>query len=162
MDVFEQPGALVMAAVNESERLVSRSADETRAKGEALGRRLAVGDRVYLVGPLGAGKTVFVQGIARGMGLPDDFPVTSPTYARMNLYPTTPPLFHWDLYRVAEGAAAPAELAALGFGEEVEGPGIVVVEWADRGAHLAAKGVAILVTISYGATPGERIIEIAS
>ncbi|MBI3073574.1 MAG: tRNA (adenosine(37)-N6)-threonylcarbamoyltransferase complex ATPase subunit type 1 TsaE [Deltaproteobacteria bacterium] len=151
-----------MSAATQSHRIVSDSAEATRAHGEALGRRLRAGDRVNLVGPLGAGKTVFVQGIARGMGLAADFPVTSPTYARMNLYPTDPPLYHWDLYRVSDGAAADAELSALGFGDEVAGPGVVVVEWADRGEQATSDDVAILVRLSYGETPDERIIEITT
>jgi tRNA threonylcarbamoyladenosine biosynthesis protein TsaE len=109
--------------------LRSRSPAETRAAGEALGRVLrragAAGAVVALVGPLGAGKTCFVQGLARGLGAAGY--VRSPTFTLIHEHRGPVPLYHVDLYRLV-----PAELDTLGLEEVLEGPGVVAVEWADR------------------------------
>jgi len=107
-------------------------ADALRAAGEALAPRLFSGAVLCLTGPLGAGKTTFVQGLARGLGVRG--PVTSPTYAIVAAYPEASlPLHHVDLYRV-EGAA---ELRALGLEEELGVEGVWAVEWAERFPALA-------------------------
>lgn len=106
----------------------SPDAAATRALGRALGRVLRPGDVVGLVGPLGVGKTVFVQGLALGLGLGDSVPVTSPTYTLVAEYPTVPPLRHADLYRVE----SVQRLDDAGFDDLFDGHGVVVVEWADR------------------------------
>ena len=80
-----------------SQRVVSAAA--MQALGERLGARLRVGDGVALVGPLGAGKTTFVQGLARGMGVAGDRHVASPTFALVNEHPGRTPLVHADFYR---------------------------------------------------------------
>jgi tRNA threonylcarbamoyladenosine biosynthesis protein TsaE len=98
-----------------------------QALGEHLGAALRVGDGVALVGPLGAGKTTFVQGLARGMGVPGDRHVASPTFALVNQHPGRTPLTHADFYRLN----SLAELAELGL-DEAHDRSAVVVEWADR------------------------------
>jgi tRNA threonylcarbamoyladenosine biosynthesis protein TsaE len=100
---------------------------ETEAAGEGLGRALRAGDVVLLFGDLGAGKTAFVRGMARGVGAdPDD--VSSPTFTIVQEYEgRTATLYHVDLYRLA-----PAEVDDLGLEDLVSGPGIVAIEWADR------------------------------
>ena len=80
---------------------------------------------MLLIGELGAGKTTFVRGLARGMGLAAD--VMSPTFQLVRVYPGALPLAHVDLYRVAEAS----ELEDLGLDELLE-EGVVAVEWGDR------------------------------
>ena len=103
------------------------SPDETRALGEALGRvlraRAARGEVVALTGPLGAGKTCFVQGLARGLGAGGY--VRSPTFILVHHYPGPLPLYHVDLYRIG-----PSDLDALGLEEIMEGDGVTAIEWA--------------------------------
>ncbi|MFQ5696974.1 MAG: tRNA (adenosine(37)-N6)-threonylcarbamoyltransferase complex ATPase subunit type 1 TsaE [Myxococcota bacterium] len=108
--------------------MTSPSAASTRALGRSLGSLLRAGDVVGLVGPLGVGKTVLAQGLARGLGLEDSAPVTSPTYTLVAEYPTDPPLHHADLYRVE----SLQRLWDAGFDDLFDGRGVVVVEWADR------------------------------
>ena len=101
------------------------SPEETEAAGESLGRRLRIGDLVLLKGELGAGKTTFVRGIARGTGA--TVPVASPTFQLVRIYPGRLQLAHVDLYRLEKGD----ELRDLGLEELLEA-GAVVVEWGDR------------------------------
>lgn len=106
----------------------TKSSDETVQLGERLGRMLRPGDFIALVGELGAGKTQFAKGIARGLEVDPGTPVTSPTYTILNIYPGRLPLYHFDLYRL-EGAH---DVDALGFEEYFSGDGACVVEWAER------------------------------
>lgn len=103
----------------------SSAPSETEAAGEELGRRLRKGDLVLLKGELGAGKTTFVRGIARGCG--SVAPVASPTFQLVRIYPGRVQLAHVDLYRLEKGG----ELRDLGL-EELLDAGAVVVEWGDR------------------------------
>jgi tRNA threonylcarbamoyladenosine biosynthesis protein TsaE len=100
---------------------------ETSTAGEALGRELRAGDVVLLYGDLGAGKTAFVRGIARGIGAnPDD--VSSPTFTIVQEYAgPSATLYHVDLYRLES-----AEIDDLGLEDLVSGEGIVAIEWAER------------------------------
>ena len=111
------------------------SPDATEAAGAALGQCLRPGDLVGLVGDLGAGKTLLVQGIARGLGVPADTRVTSPTFTLVNEYAGgAVPLAHADLYRLERAR----ELDELGLDELCRsGIHAVVVEWSDRFAVLA-------------------------
>jgi tRNA threonylcarbamoyladenosine biosynthesis protein TsaE len=112
--------------------LETSSPEETEAAGEELGRRLRLGDLVLLRGELGAGKTTFVRGMARGSG--SVAPVASPTFQLVRIYPGRLQLAHVDLYRLEKGD----ELRDLGL-EELLDVGAVVVEWGDRlaGAYAA-------------------------
>lgn len=105
--------------------LVTESAAETEAEGERLGAELEPGDLLLLAGPMGAGKTTFVRGLARGAG--SEAPVASPTFQLVRVYPGRVQLAHIDLYRVK----AAAELTDLGL-EELLDQGAMVVEWGDR------------------------------
>jgi tRNA threonylcarbamoyladenosine biosynthesis protein TsaE len=100
--------------------------DETIKLGEIIGKSLEPGSIIALRGDLGAGKTVLVKGIARGLGIEDE-PV-SPTFVIMNAYEGSIPLYHFDLYRIS-GAD---ELAGIGYDEFLFGGGVSAVEWADR------------------------------
>lgn len=108
--------------------IITRSPEETRRLGEIIGRAIAGKFTIALTGDLGAGKTVFVQGLARGLSVNPDDPVTSPTYTLINDYPGRIKLLHADLYRLS-GAA---ELAGIGFEDVMDADAVLVVEWADR------------------------------
>lgn len=96
------------------------------AAGEALGRLLGPGDAVALEGPMGAGKTTLVQGIASGLNVAGE--VTSPTFALMNVYPGRCKVYHLDLYRLDDGRRLPL----LGYEEEEAQSGVTLVEWAEK------------------------------
>jgi tRNA threonylcarbamoyladenosine biosynthesis protein TsaE len=124
------------AAARRRFSIVAGSAEETRALGAGLGevaRPLSEGGLlIALRGPLGAGKTVFVQGLARGLGVPPTAEVVSPTFTVARDYPAAgdPPLVleHLDAYRL--GSAD--DLEAVGFQEMVGEGRVTCVEWADR------------------------------
>lgn len=108
--------------------LHSDSAEETKALGRKLAPFLQAGDVVLLYGDLGAGKTQFVQGVARGLGIADD--VTSPTFNILLEYRGTLPLYHFDLYRLDPDR--PDQLEDIDFFGVVEGDGASFIEWGDR------------------------------
>ncbi|HVR84961.1 MAG TPA: tRNA (adenosine(37)-N6)-threonylcarbamoyltransferase complex ATPase subunit type 1 TsaE [Planctomycetota bacterium] len=99
--------------------------EETRALGRRLGGLARPGTLLALVGDLGAGKTLFTQGVAAGLGI-DPKLVTSPTFVLLNLLQGRLPLAHFDLYRLDL-----VDLPSLGF-YDVRDSGVVVVEWADK------------------------------
>jgi tRNA threonylcarbamoyladenosine biosynthesis protein TsaE len=104
----------------------TESEQGTEAAGERLAGSLAAGDVVLLYGDLGAGKTAFVRGLARGLGA-DPGDVSSPTFTIVQEYAGRLPLYHVDLYRLEE-----KEVDDLGLEELVLGDGIVAIEWAER------------------------------
>ncbi|MBI5581177.1 MAG: tRNA (adenosine(37)-N6)-threonylcarbamoyltransferase complex ATPase subunit type 1 TsaE [Deltaproteobacteria bacterium] len=108
--------------------LVTASAAETRRLGERCGRRLRTPLVICLIGDLGSGKTVFVQGLARGLDVSADYAVTSPSFTLINEYPGRLRLFHIDLYRLD----AQADLDDLGLAEILHGEGVAAVEWAEK------------------------------
>jgi tRNA threonylcarbamoyladenosine biosynthesis protein TsaE len=116
----------------------THSAAQTRRLGRALARWLKPGDLICLVGELGAGKTTFVQGLGRGLGVADG--ATSPSFTLMHQHRGRLPLFHLDLYRLG-----PGDLADIGLEEVFGGDAVVAVEWAERlPGRLCADGIAIL------------------
>lgn len=110
-------------------RLRSDSPENTRALGERIGRLCAAGTVIALTGDLGSGKTAFVQGLARGLGVPPSCPVTSPSYTLVNQYPGVRlNLCHIDLYRLNH----PDQIDDLGI-DEIPGSGqVTAVEWAHK------------------------------
>ena len=104
-----------------------RDAEGTIGLATELGRRLQSGDVVALCGDLGSGKTTWTKGVALGMGLADAASVASPTYVLEHVYPTEPPLYHYDVYRLA----SVAEFEDIGFSERLRENPVIVVEWAD-------------------------------
>ncbi len=106
--------------------LHTHSVEETREFAAALGSVARAGDRIALVGPLGAGKTQFAKGFARGLGVTEV--VNSPSFTLMSEYAGRLPLFHQDLYRLS-GAE---EAIEGGMVDERQLSGVTLSEWGDR------------------------------
>jgi tRNA threonylcarbamoyladenosine biosynthesis protein TsaE len=107
--------------------ILSSSEAETLEAGVRLAAGLRIGDTVLLEGGLGAGKTVFARGVARGLGV-DPAEVRSPTFTLVNIYSGRIPVYHIDLYRIEK----PADLAELGLEEVIGTDGVALVEWGER------------------------------
>ena len=123
----------------------SDSDEQTREFGRNLATRLRPGDVVALSGPLGAGKTVFVRGVAEALGI--DEPITSPTYTLISEYSGSLPLYHMDLYRLATAE----EFAWLGVEEMLYGNGVCLVEWSERaGDELPDHTIHVSIAIEDG------------
>jgi tRNA threonylcarbamoyladenosine biosynthesis protein TsaE len=123
-------------ATTTSRELVTSAPEATEEAAAGLARHVRHGDLLLLEGEMGAGKTTFVRGLARGLGVAGD--VMSPTFQLVRVYQGPVQLAHVDLYRLS-GAA---ELADLGLDELLD-EGAVVVEWGDRLRSPAAVRVAI-------------------
>ncbi|MEA2460600.1 MAG: tRNA threonylcarbamoyladenosine biosynthesis protein TsaE [Actinomycetota bacterium] len=106
-------------------RVVTRSAQETSILGTAIAALLLPGDIVSLTGELGAGKTVFVQGLATSLGAPG--PVTSPSFTLVHEYEARYRIIHLDVYRLDSFQ----EVLDLGFEELLDPGAIVLIEWGD-------------------------------
>lgn len=109
-------------------RVTSRSPEDTVELGAAVGRMATGRLIIALTGELGSGKTVFVQGLARGLSVPGEFMITSPSYTLVNEYPGNVPLFHADLYRLSSAM----DIESTGLFDILESDGVVAVEWAER------------------------------
>ncbi len=132
----------------------TKSESETEALGRALSERLAPGSVVAFTGDLGVGKTAFVRGMARGLGITSR--VTSPTFTIVNEYEEgRVPLFHFDMYRLHSAD----ELFDIGWEDYLLRGGICAVEWSERVSGALDSGC-VRVNIRRGAGESERIIEI--
>ena len=108
--------------------VISGGESQTLELGKKLGRLLQRPALILLQGDLGAGKTVFARGVARGLGVDPQIPITSPTFTLMNHYHARLDLYHFDLYRLSD----PDELIELGFDEYAYGSGVALVEWPEK------------------------------
>lgn len=104
---------------------ISSGAEETKQFAQRFAKELKSGDVICLNGDLGAGKTAFVQGLAKGLGI-DDY-ITSPTFTIVNEYFGDLPLYHFDVYRISESD----EMYEIGYDEYITGDGICVIEWSE-------------------------------
>ena len=128
--------------------VVTANEAETSSIGERIASQLTAGDVVLLYGELGAGKTAFVRGLARGLGAPAD-DVSSPTFTIVQEYSGGRlVLQHVDLYRLT-----PVEAADLGLDEMVSGETVVAIEWPERWHDRPT--AAIAVQISFASDPHE-------
>ncbi len=137
----------------------------THALGVELGRRCGAGDVLAAEGPLGAGKTSLAQGLARGLGVPADHYVNSPTYAILQIHPGRVPFCHVDLYRIED----PDEAYGLGLEESVGTDGVAYVEWPRRlpdlippdalWIRLTPEGTGRRIVLSAQGGRGARILE---
>ena len=130
--------------------ITTNSPEETEAVGAALGAKLRPGTVIAYRGDLGAGKTAFTRGLARGLGCPDR--VTSPTYTIVNEYlGGRLPLFHFDMYRLA----SEDDLWDIGWEDYLDRGGVCAVEWSE---HVAgAMEGALTVTIEKLGAQSRRI-----
>ena len=133
---------------------ITHSPEETAALGARLAERLGPGSVVAFTGDLGAGKTAFVSGMARGLGIPDR--VTSPTFTIVNEYEGGRlPLFHFDMYRL--GSAD--ELFDIGWEDYLARGGICAVEWSENVSDAMEPGT-VTVSIRRGDDDNSRVIGI--
>lgn len=116
-------------------RALAHSPEETEAAGRQLASTLGSGSVVCLYGGLGAGKTVFVKGMASALGI-DPRDIISASFTIIAEYDSSPPLYHADLYRLGEGE----DLEALGLYDYMDSEGITVIEWAERLPEAEAEG----------------------
>ncbi|MGD0276514.1 MAG: tRNA (adenosine(37)-N6)-threonylcarbamoyltransferase complex ATPase subunit type 1 TsaE [Syntrophales bacterium] len=134
--------------------IVSESPEFTAHIGRILGGILEKGDVVALIGELGAGKTCLTQGIARGIGVPECYEITSPTFTLINEYPGCLKLIHIDMYRL-EGCR---DLDDTGYDDLFDEKGVMVIEWAEKIREVLPDG-AWSIHITY-LDEQKRVIEI--
>lgn len=140
--------------------LSSASAAQTESIAESFAKLLRAGDCVLFFGELGAGKTTFIRGLARGLGIAANEAVNSPTFALIHEYRGSVPLYHFDLYRLHDDR----ELVDLCFEDYLQGsgavqePGVVVIEWAERLSTMqkALPAGHFRIALSYDATGKQR------
>ena len=108
----------------------SNSPEETAEFAKKFAERLKPGDVITLDGDLGVGKTAFVQGLAKALGVSEY--VSSPTFTIVNCYDGRLPLYHFDVYRIDDCD----EMYEVGYDEYVGGDGVAVIEWADKIADI--------------------------
>lgn len=135
---------------------ISNNVNETKKIAADFARGLKPGDVLCMRGDLGAGKTAFTQGIARGLEI--DEPITSPTFTIVNEYYGRLPLYHFDVYRISD----PDEMYEVGYEEYVYGDGVCVIEWPQLIEEILPKKryeVTILKDMSVGDNYRKIIIE---
>lgn len=133
---------------------VTECEQETEALGERLAGRLEPGAVVAFTGDLGAGKTAFTRGLARGLGIAER--VTSPTFTVVNEYEGGRlPLFHFDMYRLGSSG----ELFDIGWEDYLARGGVCAVEWSENVSDALEEDT-IFVKIRRGASEGQRIVTV--
>lgn len=135
------------------EIVISRSPEETQALGERLGEHLEAGAVVACIGELGAGKTCFLQGLARGLGV--ESPVTSATFVLVNQYRGRLPVYHVDAYR----PETLSELREIGVEELLHGSGVTLIEWADKLLPLLPSHTITVTITGLGDEPRRIVVE---
>lgn len=130
------------------------SFEETIEFGKKLGAILKAGDIICLTGDLGTGKTALTNGIARSLGITSY--ITSPTFTIVNEYEGILPLYHFDVYRIAE----PDEMFDIGFEEYINGKGVTIIEWGEQIREILPEEI-INVNISKNLNKGLDIREIS-
>ena len=131
---------------------VSNNPAETETLGELLAGKLTAGTVIAFTGDLGAGKTAFTRGLARGLGI--DERVTSPTFTIVNEYEGRLPLFHFDMYRLGSSE----ELFDIGWEDYLARGGVCAVEWSENIDDVLEE--CIRVDIRRGEHDDQRIITV--
>lgn len=132
---------------------ITRGETETEELGERLGKTIRPGTVIAFTGDLGAGKTAFTRGLARGLGVTDR--VTSPTFTIVNEYEGGRlPLFHFDMYRLESSD----ELFDIGWEDYLHRNGVCAVEWSEKVSD--ALSGAMEIDIRRGETDNERVITV--
>lgn len=135
-------------------KIITKSETETQQAGTELVKTLAPGSVVAMYGDLGAGKTAFVRGMTRGLGI--NFPVSSPTFNVVNEYPGKVPMFHFDMYRL--GSAD--ELFDIGWDDYLERGGICAVEWSENVEEAFEPGTVKVTITKLGDSEREITVEV--
>ena len=117
---------------NKKIEIISISSVQTIKIARLIGEKLKNGDLLALSGELGSGKTCFTKGLAIGLGVSEEYQITSPTFTLINEYPGRCKLCHFDVYRL-NGFS---DLEDLGYEEYLSGDSVVVIEWAEKIAEL--------------------------
>ena len=130
---------------------ISHNAQQTEQFGAALGSRLQPGDFIALFGKMGTGKTTFINGVAKGMGIVDF--VSSPTFALIHEYAGVIPLYHFDMYRINSWD----DLYSTGYFDYCESKGVIAVEWSEN-IEMALPATFIKVELIAGQDVEERCI----
>lgn len=133
-------------------KVVSNSPAETEKLGQELAPLLEKGDVISLEGELGAGKTIFIKGIAAGLGIKDA--VTSPTFIILRQYDNRLQLNHFDAYRVSE-----KEFADLGYRDFFYSHAVSIIEWGDRIKNLLPDEV-LIIDFEHGKENNQRILTV--
>ncbi|MFH1783653.1 MAG: tRNA (adenosine(37)-N6)-threonylcarbamoyltransferase complex ATPase subunit type 1 TsaE [bacterium] len=123
---------------------LTSSVHQTVQFGKQFSKKLKPGDVVALTGALGAGKTSFTQGIARGLGVKGY--VRSPSFTLINEYSGKLPVFHFDLYRLENIR----EIESLGYGDYFFGSGVTVIEWAEKAKEILPGNYWLIKLVSTG------------
>ena len=134
-------------------RFISDSVSDTEAIAEKLGNKLQSGNVVAYFGGLGMGKTAFTRGLAKGMGITAD--VASPTFAIVNDYGGTPPLVHFDMYKVESWD----DLYSSGFFDYLDMGAVLAVEWSENIENALPEGT-VRVTIEKCDDENKRTITV--
>lgn len=133
-------------------RFESKRPEDTQRIGEALGARLGPGDVVACIGELGAGKTCFLQGLVRGLGVVE--PATSPTFVLVSHYQGRLPVHHVDAYRTG----SLTEILDLGLEELLWGDGVTIIEWAEKLLALLPPRTIVVRIAGLGEEPREIVL----
>lgn len=131
----------------------TKSAAETEALGERLAKALRGGEVIAYTGDLGAGKTAFTRGLARGLGVSGE--VSSPTFALVHEHSGKIPLYHFDMFRVDSWD----DLYSTGFFDYLESGGVLVIEWSEN-IEGALPEDAVRITISQGEGENQRVFQV--
>ncbi|EGD46784.1 Uncharacterized protein family UPF0079, ATPase [Ruminiclostridium papyrosolvens DSM 2782] len=134
-------------------KLETHSFEETVEVGLKLGKVLKAGDVIWLSGDLGTGKTALTNGIAKALGI--DAYITSPTFNLVNEYEGRLPLYHFDVYRIADSE----EMFDIGFDEYLNNGGVTVIEWGEQISEILPADI-IRVTIEKNLQKGLDVREI--
>ena len=134
-------------------KYISNSREKTAEIAEKFAKTVKKGDIICLNGELGAGKTAFTSGFAKGMGFYGY--VSSPTFALINEYDAEIPVYHFDVYRIGDSE----EMFEIGLDDYLFGDGVCIIEWAERIKNLLPENV-INVDIVKDSEKGEQYREI--
>lgn len=115
-------------------KLITRGEEETIKVGEELASKLRPGSVVALYGEMGAGKTCFIKGVCRGLGVREE--VTSPSFTLLNLYQGRLLVYHFDFFRIQ----TPEEAWDIGFEEFIYQDGVSLIEWAEKVRDILPEG----------------------
>jgi len=108
--------------------VITKNPDQTLCLGRVFGEMLPPASMVALIGDLGSGKTLLAKGLAKGLGVEDEREVSSPSFVLVNEYQGRLPVHHVDLYRLQDSV----EVEDIGWEELISGPGVTLVEWAEK------------------------------